>query len=176
MWVAATMGAPMHLLKQPRGRPPKFGRPSHAVTLTLPEDVLAHLRAVDTDLGRAIVTLVERRAKKTARSSSRPAEIASYGNHAVIVVNPARALRRLPGVQLVPAGQGRVLIALEHPASIANFELELRDAAERRDITDAERQTLTAVVDILRRARRSRDVSLEERSIIVIESKRRRTK
>ena len=164
----------MHLMKHGRGRPPKFGRPSHPVTVTLPEDVLARLRDVDADLGRAIVAMVERGGRKPRRVSSRSAEIASYGNHAVIVVSPGRALRRLRGVQLVPAGQGRALIALEHSSSIAHFELELRDAADRRDITDAERETLTAVINILRRARQSRDISIEERSIIVLESKRRR--
>jgi hypothetical protein len=164
----------MHLMKHARGRPPKFGRPSHAVTLTLPEDVLARLRNVDADLGRAIVTVVERGVRKPRRASSRPAEIASYGNHAVIVVSPGRVLRRLRGVQLVPAGQGRALIALEHSSSIAHFELELRDAVDRRDITAAERETLAAVIDILRRARQSRDIAVEERSIIVLASKRRR--
>ncbi len=42
------------------GRPQKYGRPTRAVTVSLPEDVLAWLRAVDADLGRAIVTLAER--------------------------------------------------------------------------------------------------------------------
>lgn len=155
------------------GRPSKYGRPSHAVTVTLPEDVLAHLRDVDADLGRAIVTVVERRPKPPGRARLL-AEIATYGRHAVILVRPDHALKRLRGVQLVPAGSGLALIALEHHASIAQFELDLRDAIERNGITEAERQTLRAVADILRRARQSREISLEERSIIVLESKRRR--
>src|SRR5207248_2018365 len=96
------------------GRPKKYGRPSRAVTVTLPDDVLASLRALDADLGRAIVTLVERRGRKLSRNGNgRPAEIAEYGNRAVIIVNPAKALKQLPGVQLVPAGNGRALISLE---------------------------------------------------------------
>ena len=43
------------LLPPRRGRPQKFGRPSRAVTLTLPEDVIAALGRVDDDLSRAIV-------------------------------------------------------------------------------------------------------------------------
>src|SRR4051794_33832986 len=37
-----------------RGRPRKFTRPSRRVALTLPEDVIASLQAVDPDLSRAV--------------------------------------------------------------------------------------------------------------------------
>ena len=163
----------MKILKHGPGRPRKYGRPSHAVTVTLPEDVLARLRSVDADLGRAIVTLVERRSAARLRIRL-PAEIAAYGNHAVIIVNPARALKRLPGVQLVPAGNGRALISLERANSIPRLELDLLDAIDANDISESERRTLEAIAGILRQARRSRGVSLKERSIIVLESKRQR--
>src|SRR5262245_21742630 len=163
-------------MKTPRhgpGRPPKYGRPSHAITVTLPEDVLTRLKGLDADLGRAIVALVEQRdRRKLASPQIAPAHIASYGNHAVIVVNPAKALKRLPGVQLVPAGNGQSLISLEEPNSISRLELNIGDALEAPDISDAERQTLEAIAGILRRARRSRGMTLKERSIIVLESKR----
>ena len=42
-----------------RGRPRKFSRPSRAITLTLPEDTIAALRAVDRDLSRAVVRVVQ---------------------------------------------------------------------------------------------------------------------
>src|SRR3954469_5331852 len=112
----------MAIRKTRRGRPQKYGRPSHAVTVSLPEDVLARLKHLDADLGRAIVTLVERTATTARATPVRPAELAIYGRHAVIIVNPAKALKRLPGVQLVPAGNGRALISLEHPHSIPTLE------------------------------------------------------
>src|SRR6185436_16436456 len=108
------------------GRPPKYGRPSRAVTVTLPEDVLARLSAVDADLGRAIVKLAERNGTPRV-SRVRPAELATYGKHAVIIVNPAKALKRLAGVQLVPVGDGRALISLDRPHSIPQLELSVRD-------------------------------------------------
>jgi hypothetical protein len=160
-------------LRHGPGRPPQYGRPSRVVTVTLPEDVLAGLGAVDADLGRAIVSVVEQSHTRRVRPI-RPAELATYGNHAVIVVNPANALKRLAGVQLVPVGNGRALISLEQPHSIAQLELSVRDAIERGDIGKQERQTLEAIVDILQRARRSRVVTLAERTIIVLESKRQR--
>src|SRR5690349_13007087 len=100
----------MELIKQGPGRPRKFGRPARAVTVTLPDDVVTRLTALDADLGRAIVTLVERRRARV--HAVKPAEIASYGRHAVIIVAPVNALKRIDGVQLVPIGNGRALISL----------------------------------------------------------------
>jgi hypothetical protein len=155
------------------GRPPKYGRASRAVTVTLPDDVIARLATIDVDLGRAIVALAERRTPKHARPP-RPAEIASYGKHAVIVVTPVRALRRLAGVQLVPIGNGRALIALGRSHSIPGLELQIGDVIAGNGVSADERRALTAIADILRRTRRSRGVSLEERMIIVLESARQR--
>ena len=80
------------------------------MTVTLPEDVIARLSAIDADVGQAIVSVLERH-PKTARVSRRSAELANYGANAVIVVIPVRALKQLPGVQLVPIGQNRALIS-----------------------------------------------------------------
>jgi hypothetical protein len=143
------------------------------VTVTLPEDVIERLGTIDADLGRAIVTLAERSTVKK-RSPARPAEIASYGKHAVIVVTPVGALKRLAGVQLVPIGNGRALIALERSQSIPGLELQIGDLLERNGVSAAERKALGAIADILRHTRRSRGVSLQERMIIVLESARRR--
>ena len=166
----------MELIKHGPGRPRKFGRPSRAVTVTLPEDVLTRLGVLDSDLGRAIVTLVERRGARTrARGRAvKPAEIASYGRHAVIIVTPVNALKRIAGVQLVPIGNGRALISLERAHSVPEFELGVGDVLSRGDITEAERRTLAAIADILKQTRRSRRVMLEERTIIVFEMKRQR--
>lgn len=163
----------MNLVRQGPGRPKKYGRSSRAVTLTLPEDVLGRLSAIDADVGRAIVTLVERDAPSRPRSIP-PAETASYGGHAVIVVTPTKALKRLAGVQLVPVGNGRALISLEPPQSIPQLELDIRDAIERAKLRRPERQTLEAIADILRQARLSTNLTLEERTIIVLKAKRQR--
>ena len=161
------------VVKRRPGRPRKFGRPSKPVTVTLPDDVIARLGAIDADLGRAIVAMMEHRPGPRPRAV-RTAELERYGRHAVIVVAPIRALGRLPGVQLVPIGHNRALISLDRPHSIPPFELDLRDAAERNGVGQPERQTLKAIADILRRARRSKGVTIEERTIIVLEAKRQR--
>jgi hypothetical protein len=155
-----------------RGRPPKFGRASRAVTITLPEDVLARLAELDADIGRAIVAAVEGTAAPRPRERP-PAELAMYGNHAVILVSPIKALRQLSGVELVPIGPNRALIALEAGQPIAGLELGLREALERTT-GEAERRALAAVARILRDARMSSQLTVAERTIIVLEYRRRR--
>src|SRR5580765_8427579 len=133
----------MKLAKPGPGRPRKYGRPSRAVTVTLPEDVIARLQRVDADLGRAVVATTERRTPR--HRAARPAEVASYGNHAVILVMPIRSLQQLPGVQLVPVGNGRALIALDPPGSVADLELSVRDTLDRRITRESDRRTLEAL-------------------------------
>lgn len=156
-----------------RGRPPKYGRPSRAVTVTLPEDVLVRLNAVNADLGRAIVAVAERD-RPARRPPTRAAEIAAYGRHAVIIVTPLKALKRLPGVELVPVGNGRCLISLDRTSSIPQLELAIRDAIEQTDGARPERDALLAIADLLRQARVERGITLQERTIIVLESRRAR--
>ena len=97
-----------------------------------------------------------------------------YGNHAVIVVTPVPALKRIDGVKLVPIGNGRALISLARTQSIPEFELGLGDALARAGVSKRDKQTLGAIADLLRQTRRSRQGTLGERKIIVFESKRRR--
>jgi len=159
--------------RQGPGRPRKYGRAARAVTVTLPEDVLARLAVVNADLGQAIVALTERNGKGPV-PRRQPAEIAAYGNHAVIVVNPAKALKRLPGVQLVPLGNGRALISLDPEYSIPQLELDIRDALEHSGVAGAERKLLGIIGSILRDARQSPQIAATQRTIIVLKRKRQR--
>ncbi len=157
-----------------RGRPRKFGGASRAVTVTLPEDALARLHAIDPDLGRAIVTAVDRAAPKSKLPP--PAELATYGNHAVILVTPIKALQQLPGVELIPIGGSRALIALDGVHQIPRLELDVRDAMERNASDPAQRAALSTLADILRDARSNPQLRVAERTIIVLEYGRRRGK
>lgn len=102
----------MQGVKRGPGRPRKFGRPSLPVTVTLPEDVIAHLSA---------------------------------------------------------------LISLEPPRSVPQLELDIRDALDHQRFGRLERQALEAIANILCDARLSKNVTVEERTIIVLEAKRRRS-
>ena len=160
-------------LRRRRGRPRKFAAPSRAVTLTLPESVIASLARIDRDISRAIVGLTARRAAKNGHAA---AELAVFGRRAVITVQPSPSLAARTGVELVPLPNGRALISLDQPRSIADLELHLNDALDDPGLPQQDRDVFEGVLGILRDARRSDDVTLLQRSIILIEASKRPSK
>lgn len=150
-----------------RGRPRKFAGPSRAVTLTLPENVLDALARVDEDLSRAVVRVVQPELRKRPHES---AELARFGPHAVIVVRPSRTLERRTGILLVPLPDGRALISFDEPKTIPELELQLQDLIDDREVIGADRAVFAQIAGFLRDARRSDDVRVQRRHIIVFES------
>ena len=156
-----------------RGRPRKFAGPSRVVTLTLPVAVIEALTANDTDLSRAIVRAAQ---PALPRRAHPPAELTTFGRRAVIVVNQSRTLEQRTGIDLVPLPDGRALISFEHPITPEAFELLIADALDDVDLPSADRAVFQGIADILRTARRSSDVALHQRKIIVLEGRRRSLK
>jgi hypothetical protein len=156
----------MSILRVRRGRPHKFSRPARTVTLTLPDDVIERLTAVDSDLGRAVVRLSL--AQDPPKASSH-VEVASFGSRAVILVAPSRELSALPGVELVPIADGRRLIALDEQVSEEAFELLVGEALEDRDLSDEGRELFTALLRVLRDARHETRVTA--RRILVLRAR-----
>jgi len=158
-------------LRRGRGRPRKFPAPSRAVTLTLPESVLTALANVHADISKAVVQLAQRRRQVRERPL---AELTVFGRNAVITVRPSRSLERRAGLQLVPLPDGRALLSFDQPTTIADLELTLHDALEDPQLSDEDRKIFQAIAGILKDARRSRDVTLHRRNIIVLEANGRR--
>ncbi len=152
-----------------RGRPRKFLGPSRAVTLTLPEEVVTALRGVNEDLSRAIVRLAQPEVGKRPHA---PAELAVFGRRAVIVVNPTRTLEERTGVSLVPLADGRALISFDRATTIEQLELRLEDAIDDPRLPAGDRRVFEAVSEILRTTRRSKNVALRQRNIIILEASR----
>ena len=152
-----------------RGRPRKFLGRSSAVTLTLPEEVIAALKSINSDLSRAVVRLTQ---PEVAKRPHAPAELAVFGRKAVIVVNPTPTLEDRTGVSLIPLPDGRALISFDRAQTIAQLELALRDAVDDHRLSDADQQIFETVANILGTARRSDGVALHQRSIIVLEGTR----
>jgi hypothetical protein len=142
--------------------------PGRAVTLTLPEDTIATLRGIDRHLGRAITRLTEPFAQDPPR---KPAELATFGSLSVMVVAPTRGLVERIGAELVPLADGRALVAVDDRQSIPAFELRLRDALSDPDLPPADRETFTAIVDLLRSVRRDSRGALLPRNILVLNEK-----
>ena len=148
-----------------RGRPRKFSRPARAITLTLPEDVVAALREIDADVSRAVVRAVQPLIGEPRRS---PAELATFGKRAVIIVPPSSALKARAGVEFVPLPDGRALISFEEGVSVPEIELRLLDALADPTLEASDRPTFEALASILRSARQTEGMSVRRRSIIVL--------
>jgi hypothetical protein len=168
--IVTFMDSPVDEIGRRRGRPRKFQAPSRAITLTLPEHVIDALGAIDPDVSRAVVRLAQ---PELAKRPHAPAELARFGQRAVIVVNPSRTLEQKTGVSLVPLPDGRALISFERIRTIAELELTIADAIADHRLSRTDQATFKAIEEILRAARRSKDVTLQQRSIIVLESRRR---
>ena len=150
-----------------RGRPRKFTGPTRAVTLTLPEEVIAALGDVDRDLSRAVARVAQ---PAVARHPHPPAELARFGSSAVIVVNPTRTLEDRTGVTLIPLSDGRALISFDQAVSPARLELSIRDVLEDPSLGSDDARIFGAIAGILKSARQSRHLSVCQRNVIVIES------
>ena len=155
------------MLRRRRGRPRKFGAPARAVTVTLPESVIASLSAQHPDLSRAIVAVANDRIP--ARSKP-PAELTVFGRRAVITIRPTVTLEHRAGIDLVPLPDGRALISFDQPRTIAELELLLGDALDDPKLGADDRKVFEGIRRILKDARQSKDVSLLRRTIIVLES------
>lgn len=156
----------MAILDVRRGRPRKFSRPARTLTLTLPEDVIERLSALDADVGRAVVRLA---LSQHPPGRSSPVEVVSFGSRAVILVPPARRLAALQGVELVPIADGRALIALEEPLSEEAFELQVRDALDDSSLEGADLELFRNLARVLREARLATAVML--RRILVLRAR-----
>ena len=152
-----------------RGRPRKFTVPARPVTVTLPEHVLRALTSIDGDLARAIVRLAQ---PVLSERPHAPAELATFGRHSVIVVNPSRTLERRTGVELLHLPDGRALISFDQTQTIPALELLIEDAIDDRDLPTADREVFEAISNILKTARRSNRVAVLQRNVIVLETRK----
>jgi hypothetical protein len=128
--------------------------------------VIDALERVDHDLSRAVVRVTQPEIRKRPHA---PAELATFGRRAVIVVNPTRTLERLVGVMLVPLSDGRALISFDESMTPARLELKIEDALEGKRLPATDAEILTSIRELLKDARRSTSVTLSQRNIIVLE-------
>jgi len=131
--------------------------------------VIDALTGLDPDLSRAVVRLAQ---PMLADAPHPPAELATFGRHSVIVVNPSRTLEQRTGVELLHLPDGRALISFDQPMTIAGLELLIEDALDDKSLPPADREIFGAIGSILKAARRSVTVVLLQRNIIVLETRR----
>jgi len=153
-------------LRPRRGRPRKFNTPSRAITLTLPEDVIAALHGIHPDVSRAVVRIAQREGATRPRPL---AELSTFGRRAVILVSPSPVLESA-GVMLVPLADGRALISFDESMNTTKLELALRDTIDEGRLAPEDQRLFQAVADLLKGARLSKSVELHQRQIVVLES------
>jgi hypothetical protein len=150
-----------------RGRPPKFGRPGHVVSLTLPDDALQALNRVDPDTGWAIVKLLERKPRQPSRPPD--VELAAIGARRSLIVVSRSMFKTLPGVSLIPLNDTRAFLALEPGRGMSDLELAIIDRLAGTTLATRERTALEALRAQLASWRRDRTLKFHSRSIIVVE-------
>jgi len=165
----ATTSAAVARLAPRRGRPRKFITPSRPVTLTLPEHVIDALSAVDGDLSRAIVRLAQ---PVLGGRPHPPAELVTFGRLSMIAVQPSKTLEKRTGVDLLHLPDGRALISFDRSMTIPGLELLIADAIEDRALPKGDRAVFEAIAGILKSSRRSANVALLQRHVIVLETRR----
>lgn len=152
-----------------RGRPLKFGRPTRPLSVSLPEDVIAWLEAIDPDPAWAIVSMFERSRQRTAApSSSAPAELVQLpGKRALIIVTPD-AFEDIDGVSVIRLSDGRGFLALEAGKGYADLELAVADRIDAPGVSPERRQLLSNLRMQLREWRQS-GLRFDARSILVVD-------
>jgi hypothetical protein len=139
--------------------------------VTLPESVIEALAGIDADLGRAIVRLAQ---PIVGEQPHPPAELATFGRHSVIVINPTRTLEKRTGIELLHLPDGRALISFDETTNIPALELMIQDSLDDSSLPQGDRAVFEAIRQILKTARRSDAVSLLQKNVIVLETGRNR--
>ena len=153
-----------------RGRPSKFGRPSHVVALTLPEDVIRGLRKVHPDIAWAIVTLFEKRSNRAPDEGAQPdAELVTIAERRYLIVVNRAVFKSLPGISIIPLSANRAFLALDVGRGMTDLELAVIDRLDDPSIERRERMALRALRTQLKAWRHDRTLRVHTRAIIVVE-------
>ena len=157
-----------------RGRPPKFGRPSRVVAVTLPEEVVRGLRRLHPDLGWAIVTLFEKAPTRTssAAESQPDAELVRIAERRSLIVVNRAVFKSLPGINIIPLHGNRAFLALDLGRGMTDLELAVIDRLDDPAVEGRERKALLKLRSQLRIWRHDRALRFHSRAIIVVEQRR----
>ena len=135
--------------------------------MTLPQEVIETLRASHSDLGWAIVRLVEKSSSRHAPQPGADVQLVDVGaDSSLIVVNPA-FIQSIPTVQMVPLSDHEAFLALEPGKGMADLEIAVVDHLERLKPGTPERRAAERLLQQLRAWRRDSNLTFQARSIIL---------
>jgi hypothetical protein len=142
------------------------------VALTLPEDTIEGLKAVDADLAKAVVALVDRTQGRTTAPIGEweaPVSLAHVNDSRALIVIDSTIFRDIPGCALIPLSDGRAFLALDPGGTLADLELAVADMLEEDAPMTAEREALAALRQALREWRHDDSLAFHTRSIVLVE-------
>jgi hypothetical protein len=150
------------------GRPRKFEGPTHNFFLTLPLETVALLKAVDDDLGRAVVKLAKLTNGESSllegslplSNSPETLQFLPLEDGKVIVLGSKDLLPPLTGLVWIPLSDGMRLMALQQGADLRHIELELQDYLQTVPEDSPSQPILATFADLLRTTRKSKNQKL----------------
>jgi hypothetical protein len=142
------------------------------VAVTLPREAVDALRRLHSDLGWAIVTLVEKTSRARPRVPSRDADLVEIGDGQFLIVVNTALFHSLPGVRMVPLSATQAFLALDPNRGMADLELAVLDRLEHLKAPNRERRAVARLGDQLRKWRRDAHLQFLTRSIIIVAKRR----
>jgi hypothetical protein len=149
--------------KNAGGRPRKFAEPSHPITVTLPENTLAKLSALDPDRAKAIVKCADMAAggNRTGQEPINVVEVAP--GKAIILVGPSNSLKRIKWLRMVQVAPFRYLLTIPTGTPVESLEVAILDTLENLSGEEAtERPLLESLKHLISHQRRKATISKNE--------------
>lgn len=141
------------------GRPAKFAEPSHPVTMTLPDRVLARLAEIDGDRAKAVVKAVEAALGGGTAVRGPVGELAVSADESLLTVVSCGPLASLPWLTTIEVAPGRHLISLHDGISVEKLEVALQDLLDGPDgLPERDRRVVRTLLERVRAPRRNQAV------------------
>ena len=137
-----------------KGRPPKFQEPRRPITVTLPENTLVQLAAIDADRAQAIVKATNAALPLKAKGH-KPVELVKVmPGLGIILVGPSRYLQRIKWLRLVEIAPLRFLLTIPSGTAVDSLEIAIIDLLQNLEPhEEREKSILEALRDLMRRLR-----------------------
>jgi hypothetical protein len=137
-----------------KGRPPKFQEPRRPITVTLPENTLAQLAAIDADRAQAIVKATNAAMPLEAKRY-KPVELVEVmPGLGIILIGPSRYLQRIKWLRLVEIAPLRFLLTIPSGTAVDSLEIAIIDLLQNLEPhEEREKSILEGLRDLMRRLR-----------------------
>jgi hypothetical protein len=137
-----------------KGRPPKFEEPRRPITVTLPENTLSQLAAIDPDRAQAIVKATNAAAPLDAKRQKAVDIVEVMPGMGIIVVGPSRYLQKIKWLRLVELAPLRFLLTIPSGTAVETLEVAIIDLLENLKPHEKwERSMLEELRDLMRTLR-----------------------